>query len=117
MPLTIQSRVENEIAILDMEGALTLGPGLQTLRDAARKHLSDTRLRGIVLNASSLTFADSAGLGELTILYTLASRQNCALVIAGARPNLITTLQVTHLDGLLPVASDVESAVNLIPRT
>ena len=116
MPLSIQSRVENEIAILDLEGALTLGPGLQSLREAARKQLADTRLRGIVLNASKLTAADSAGLGELTIIYTLASRQNCALVIAGARPNLITTLQVTHLDALLPVVSDVGAALNSIPR-
>lgn len=115
MPLTIQSRVENEIAILDMEGPLTLGPGLQTLRDAARKQLGNARLRGIVLNASQVTSADSAGLGELTIIYTLASRQNCALVIAGARQNLITTLEVTHLDGLLPMANDVVAAVKLIP--
>ena len=111
MPLTVQPRVENEIAILDLEGALTLGPGLQSLRDAARKVLSDTRVRGIVLNAANLTSADSAGLGELTILYTLASRQKCRVIVAGARPNLITTLQVTHLDALLPVASDVPTAI------
>jgi anti-anti-sigma factor len=111
MPLTIRSRVENEIAILDLEGALTLGPGLQALREAARKQLTEHRLRGMVLNAADLTVADSAGLGELTIIYTLASRQQCPLVIAGARPNLMTTLEITHLDGLLPTLSDVPAAL------
>lgn len=111
MSLTIRTRVENEIAILDLEGALTLGPGLRALRDAARKVLAEAHPRGLVLNAENVILADSAGLGELTILYTLASRQKCSVVIAGARQNLITTLQVTHLDALLPVADDVTAAV------
>lgn len=111
MSLTIRSRVENEIGILDLEGSLTLGPGLQKLRETVRKILSEAPLRGLVLNAANLTASDSSGLGELTILYTIASRQKCSILIAGARQNLITTLQVTHLDALLPVVPDLETAV------
>jgi anti-anti-sigma factor len=113
MPLTVKAQVENEIAILELEGSLTLGPTLPRLRDAVRKILSESRLRGIVLDASKLVTADSAGLGELTVVYTLALRQSCRVVLCGAAQNLITMLQVTHLDELLPAAQDLAGAAAL----
>ena len=62
MPLTVRSRVENEIAILDLEGSLTLGPSLHSLRETARQVLAESKLQGIIIEASRLKTADSAGL-------------------------------------------------------
>ncbi len=110
MPFSVSSRVENEIAILDLEGSLTLGPGLQVLREATKRSLAESRPKGLVLNVAKLVTADSAGLGELTVVYTVASRQGCGVALAAPAPNLINMLQVTHLDELLPSAADIAAA-------
>ncbi len=114
MPLTIISRTENDIAILELEGALTLGPSLHALRDAARQVLNQGRPGGLIIQVNKVTTTDSAGLGELTVVYTFSSKQGCRVVLSGVSPNLRTMLEVTHLDGLLPSAADVASAKKLI---
>lgn len=111
MPLSVTWRVENEIAILDLEGALTLGPSLRTLRDTARDVLSNqTKFQCLIVQVQKVTAVDSAGLGELTVVYSFASRHNCRIALVGVSQSLRAMLEVTRLDGLLPVAEDVPSA-------
>ena len=114
MPLSITSRVENDIVILDLEGALTLGPSLQFLRETARQSLTQSRTSGVIVNVKGVTLTDSAGLGELTVVYTLASKRGCRMILAGVGQSLRTMLEVTHLDGLLPIASDIAAAKRLV---
>jgi len=110
MPLNIESRVEDSFAILELAGQLTVGPGLSTLRDDARKLLSSSKLSGLILHVSQITQADSAGLGELTLVYTLATKRGCPIRLVEASPHLRKMLEITHLDGLLPSAADINSA-------
>lgn len=110
MALSVAARVENEIGILDLEGTLTLGPTLYRVRDSARTVLAQQRLIGIIVQVSEVTSTDSAGLGELTVVYTFAAKGGARVVVAGASPTLRAMLEVTHLDGLLPLAEDVSAA-------
>jgi anti-anti-sigma factor len=114
MALTISCSVENEIAILDLEGPLTLGPSLHQLRTTVADTLRRHRLRGLIVQTARVTTADSAGLGELTLAYTTATRENCRFVVAGVNASILTMLQVTHLDGLLTLAADLPSALTLL---
>jgi anti-anti-sigma factor len=116
MPLTVTPRVENDIAILDLEGTLTLGPTLHAVRDAARDLLNQHRLTGVIVQVNRVSSADSAGLGELTVVYTFAAKKGARVAIAGASTTLKTMLEVTHLDGLLPVADDLAGAKKLLTR-
>lgn len=110
MPLSIKSHVEDSIAILELAGQLTVGPALSGLREDARKVLGSAKLSGLILQVSQVTQADSAGLGELTLVYTMASRRGCPIRLVEASPHLRKMLEVTHLDGLLPSASDLDTA-------
>lgn len=110
MPLSIGSRVENDIAILELEGTLTLGPALRTVRDTAQEAVSRGKLSGVVVNLAGVTTADSAGLGELTVVYKLAAKQGLGIAIAAASPLVRNMLEITRLDGLLPVGADLETA-------
>lgn len=114
MSLTVTSRVENEIGILELEGSLTLGPTLHRLRESVRQLLLDGRPRGLILEVSRLTTADSAGLGELTVVYTLAAKAACRLALCGAAQNLLSMLEVTHLDELLPSAYNLPAAITIV---
>jgi anti-anti-sigma factor len=110
MPLTIGSRLEDGIAILELDGSLTLGPSLVSLRNAARDMLAKPRLDGIILDVQRITSVDSSGLGELTIVYSSSSRHNSPMRLVHVSPNLHKMLQMTHLDAVLASAEDIETA-------
>jgi anti-sigma B factor antagonist len=110
MALSIATRMDEGIAILELEGALTLGPLLVKLRNAAREVLLTPKLSGIVLDVARITSVDSSGLGELTIVYSSASRHECPIRLIGVSASLRKMLQMTHLDGVLQAAEDLETA-------
>lgn len=116
MPLTIASRTEEGFAILELSGALTLGPHLPSLRRAVRKLLDETKASGLILQVSGVTATDSSGLGELTLVYSFASRRQCPLLLVGVSPTLNSMLEMTHLDGLLPAVPDIATAKKKLKR-
>jgi anti-anti-sigma factor len=116
MALSVASRVENEIGILDLEGTLTLGPTLRSVRETARELLKGSKLNGLIVTVADVTATDSAGLGELTVVYTFASRSSCKVALAGPNSKLGAMLEVTRLDGLLPMANDLAAAKKLVSR-
>lgn len=117
MPLKIDSRVEEGLAVLELSGSLTLGPHLPALRRAAREILDGNKVSGVILQLSGLTGADSSGLGELTVVYSFASRRKCPILLVGVSPTLRNMLAMTHLDGLLPAAADMASAKKQLKRS
>ena len=110
MSLSVTSRIDDNFAILLLAGNLTLGPSLNILRDTARDVLKTTNLSGLILNVGGVTKTDSAGLGELTVVYTLATRRKCPLRLVEVSPTLQKMLELTRLDGLLPSAPNLAAA-------
>ena len=110
MPLIIESQVEQDIAILRLEGSLTLGPSLVSLRNRARDILATPDLLGVILDVSLVNSVDSSGLGELTIVYSSTNRHNCGMRLVRVSPALHKMLQMTHLDAVLSASPDIDSA-------
>lgn len=110
MPLSIASRPDRNYHVLTVVGNLTLGPHLKSLQQMARVVLDGGPPDGLILDVSGLRYTDSAGLGELTILYTLCNKKHCVLVLIGVPAQLKQMLELTRLDALLPSAPDVEAA-------
>ena len=110
------SRTEDGLAIVELSGTLTLGPHLATLRRAVREILEESKASGLILQVAGLTATDSSGLGELTMVYSFASRRKCPLRLVGVSPTLSSILEMTHLDGLLPRAPDLATAKRQLKR-
>jgi len=110
MPISFISKTEDGFGILELAGTLTLGPSLRDLRENVRKVLTDTKLAGLIVNVTEVTAVDSAGLGELTVLYTVASKRSCPVRLVGVNPALRKMLELTRLDAVLPSADDMASA-------
>ena len=115
-PLTVTPRVEDDIAILDLSGTLTLGPALVNLRNTARQLLGSSKLKGVIVQVGAVTQTDSSGLGELTVVYTLATKKGCALRLVNVKPELRKLLTLTRLDGLLMTSADLASAKSEIKK-
>jgi anti-anti-sigma factor len=106
MLFSVKTRSEDDFAVIELSGPLTLSPALSSLREAARKILGMPKVFGLIVHVAGVTIADSAGLGELTIVYTFASQRACPLRLVGATPGLRKMLEMTRLEDLfLPVDS------------
>jgi anti-anti-sigma factor len=110
MALTVTQRIEEGFGILHLAGSLTLGPSLNQLREAAKKILVSGKLNGLILQVGEIASVDSAGLGELTVVYNLANRQRLGLRLVGSTPSLLKVLDMTRLEELLPPSPDMQSA-------
>ena len=110
MALSITSRIDRNVQVLTLMGNLTLGPTLKSLQQLARTALENGSLEALLVDVSNVKYADSAGLGELTILYSICSRKNCPLILVGVPHQLRQMLDLTRLDALLPSAGDIEAA-------
>ena len=110
MPLSVTSRIEEPFAILEVTGKLTLGPSLGILRETAQKALQSPTLKGLILDVGNVAAADSAGMGELTAVYTFALRKGCRIMLTNVSTSLRNILEMTRLDALLPSANDLATA-------
>ena len=110
MALTVTAHQEDDFVVLEIAGPLTLGPPLNSFRETVRRALNGPRLAGVILSVAGVNVIDSAGLGELTVVYTLASKRGCGIRLVGESPNLGKMLAMTRIDGLLPSSVDVASA-------
>ena len=110
MPLTVTSRVEDGLAVLELSGSLTLGPSLNSLRETARQVLNTHKLSGVILRVANVTVTDSSGLGELTVVYTMATNRNCAIRLVEASASLKKMLEMTRIDELLPASESISTA-------
>jgi anti-anti-sigma factor len=110
MALTITQRTEEGFGILHLAGSLTLGPSLSALRETAKQVLANDKLSGLILQVNDVTNVDSAGLGELTIVYGFANRQRLGIRLVGSTPSLLKMLDMTRLEELLRPVKDMQSA-------
>lgn len=110
MALTVTHKVEEGFGILHLAGSLTLGPTLNVLREVAKQVLASGKLNGLILQVGDVTSVDSAGLGELTIVYNFANRQRLGIRLVGSTQSLLKMLDMTRLEELLPPAKDMPSA-------
>jgi anti-anti-sigma factor len=72
--------------------------------------LASGKLSGLILQVEGVTSVDSAGLGELTIVYGFANRQRLGMRLVGSTPSLLKILDMTRLEELLLPVKDLESA-------
>ncbi len=114
MPLSITSRPDRNFQIITLTGNLTLGPHLKSVQQTARAALETASPDALIVDLAGVKYTDSAGLGELTVLYSLCTRKNCALVLVGVTNQLRQMLDLTRLDALLPTAADIEAAKRMV---
>ena len=110
MALTIASREVDGVAVLDLNGRITLGEGSVQLRDAIRDSISKGQTR-ILLNLADVNYIDSSGLGELVSAYTTAKNQGATLKLLKLTKKVHDLLQLTKLYTVFDVSDDEASAI------
>ncbi len=111
MALTVSSHIEENFAVLDLAGNLTLGPTLSSLRETVRGLItSESNLIGIIVCVKGVLLVDSSGLGELMVVRTLATNRQCDIRLVEAPANLKRMLEMTRLEELLRSSESIAAA-------
>ncbi len=110
MALSAKVRKVGEVAIVDLNGKITLGENTGILRDELRSLLAQGT-KNIVLNMADVGYVDSAGLGELVGAYTTATNQGGAVKLLHLQGKMKDLMQITKLHTIFPAFEDEKAAV------
>ncbi len=100
----------NKVAVVDLSGELTLGPGSDAMRFLVVGLLENGERR-ILLNCQGLTHVDSAGLGEIMSCQVTAQRHAGMIKLASPRDRLAALLKLTGLEKVIECFADEASAL------
>ncbi len=104
-----KTRRIGEVDVIDLSGRLSLGNTLQTIERTIAKLIEDGS-RKMVINLEALELIDSAGVGMLMASNALMEQYHGKMRVAGAQGAVGRVLEVVHLDRVVGVDSDVETA-------
>jgi anti-sigma B factor antagonist len=101
------TRDVNDIAIIKVEGKITIGAGDQQLRDV----IASTTSKKILLDLSGVTTIDSSGIGELVGSYTTVTNKGGKLKLLHLPAKLNELLHVTQLITVFEVYENEQEAI------
>src|SRR5665213_3328246 len=110
MALTAKTRRVGNVAIVDLNGKVTLGENTGILRDELRSLLAQGN-KNIILNMAGVGYVDSAGLGELVGAYTTATNQGGAVKLLHMQGKMKDLMQITKLHTIFAAFDDEKTAV------
>lgn len=86
----------------------------QDIRAAAHDVPSTAKHWRVVVDLAGVTMLASMGLGMLVNLHKACANEGGKLVICNMAPELLSLLQITHLEKVLKVVPDREAAIKAL---
>ena len=111
MSLEIEQHGHDGVAVVALNGRLTLGGEVETFRDQMEALLASGQTR-VALDLREVDYIDSSGLGCLVLLHTRAEKAGGVVVLFGLRQRQIELMIVTKLATLFRLAENEMDAVN-----
>jgi anti-sigma B factor antagonist len=102
MALSLQTRLADDISIIDVSGRLALGQGSTALRELLQQVTAGGALK-ILLNLRELSFIDSSGLGELASGHANVRHKGGAVKLCAPPRRVLELLQITGLNRVLDI--------------
>src|SRR5579864_5290486 len=111
MSLEIHLREHEGVAILDLDGRLTVGNDVATFRERMQK-LIESGQKSVILNLDHVDYVDSTGLGALVMGYTTLQRAGGKVKLLNLSRRSIELLVMTKLTTIFEVFDQEQDAVN-----
>jgi len=103
-------RQVGQVAVVDIEGKITIGEGDMVLRDRV-VDLLDKGNHSIVLNLERVTYMDSAGIGELVACYKRAKEKGGTVKLLNPSGKVLDLLTLTKLEEVFETYRQEQEAV------
>lgn len=119
MPATLQRIDRGDVVVLKITGRMTIDTtGTDELLKADVERALKEGKRRFVIDGADITYADSAGLGEMVRAYTRVARDGGKVLFAVPDSHhLRSRFHLTKLDRELSVYLTVDDAVQAFPAT
>jgi anti-sigma B factor antagonist len=111
MSLDIQQREREGIAILDLNGRITVGEEAGKMRESLQE-LAAEGGRNIILDLREVDYIDSTGLGALVVCFTTLRKLGGKLKLDNLNRRNIELLLFTKLTTVFEIFNDEQEAVN-----
>ena len=108
--LTVNSRHVDGVAIVDLSGRITLGPGLTAFNDAVQELLAAGEKK-IVLNLGGVEYSDSSGLGQLVVSLKDVKGEGGQLKLLNVPKRIQDLMRMTRIANLFEMHTDESAAV------
>jgi anti-sigma B factor antagonist len=96
MPCKANIRQVGDVAIVDLNGRITLGDGSGVVRETVKDMLKKGQ-KNLLLNLGEVSYIDSSGLGELVGAYATSANQGAQIKLLNVQKRVHDLLQVTKL--------------------
>ena len=110
MKLTLATRTEDGILVVDCSGRILFGEESSLLRDTVRKAVPENNR--IVLNLGEVNYIDSGGLGTLMELRTTAQNKGGTIKLTSLTKHVSDLLQITKLLTVFEVYDSEAEAID-----
>src|ERR1035437_3230988 len=110
MSLEIQQRDNEGIAVLEMNGRITVGKEATALREKVAE-LSAANVRNLVFNLAGVDYIDSTGLGALVMCATTLRKTGGNVKLLNLNRRNIELLVMTKLATVFEIFTDEQDAV------
>jgi anti-sigma B factor antagonist len=107
--MPIETKRLDGVSVIVLSGRLTFGRDAEQLETSVRRQI-DAGDRRFVLDATTLEYIDSAGIGALVSALTSVKKAGGELRLAAANQRIIRLFSMTGVDKLLTVYPTVAEA-------
>ncbi len=108
--MKIEKRKKGDVLILDLEGKILIGEGIDELRGAINNAIKEKETK-LLLNFASVPYLDSTGLGEVVRSYTSVKKEGGVVKIVNLTNKVRDLLSVTKLITVFDTFEDEEKAI------
>ena len=122
MSLKTNVRQSSDVAILDLNGRLSLGealafgPGSGLVLSETIRELTKKGQKKILLNLAGVTYVDSSGVGQLVGALTTARNQAADIKLLKPSVHVLDLLKTTKLHGVFDIQEDETAAIQSFSR-
>lgn len=109
--MELTTREDGDITILTVNGDLVIGEAETTFKKTITRLLEEGRVN-LLVDLSNVGFLDSSGLGALVRALTNSQKEGGQTKLLNAGPQVRKLLQMTKLDSVFELHSDLEAAVS-----
>ena len=123
MSLKYDIRQTGDVAILDLNGRLSLGeevafgPGSGVVLGETIRELTKKGQKKILLNLAEVTYVDSSGVGQLVGALTTARNQGGEIKLLKPSSNVLDLLKTTKLDYVFDIRQDEAAAIQSFSKS
>lgn len=111
--MKIEDTVDGGIGILSFSGSLVFEESTD-LKTLINPYLDDQQYIGIICNLEKVDYIDSSGLGVIVSIFKSLKGANRKFAISGLNERNRELFNISKLDKLLIIASNTESALEIL---